>query len=49
MPTKVHPVTCADMLAQFQYTITYRIAISKIPAFQTFEADADLGLRLLVS
>jgi len=49
MPTEVHPIPRAKMLAQFQHTIAYRIAIPTITRFQTFETNANLGLRLLVS
>ncbi len=49
MPTEVHPIPCTKVLAQFQHAITYRITVSKIAGLQSFEADANLGLRLLVS
>ncbi len=49
MTTEVHPIPRAKMFAQFQHTIAYRIAVTKITRLQAFKADSDLGLRLLVS
>ncbi len=49
MTTKIHPIPCTKVFAQFLHTFTYRIAVSEIPGFKAFDADSYLGLRLLVS
>ena len=49
MTTKVHPITSAKMLAQFNYTFAYWVTIAKISRFQPFYANPDLGLSLLVA
>jgi len=48
MATKVHPITGAEMLFQFQHAIAYRFAITKISCLQAFEANTNLGLDLLI-
>ena len=49
MTTKIHPITRAMMFAQFLNAVANRIAVTKIPSLQAFEANQDPGFRLFVA
>lgn len=49
MAAKVNPIPGTEVLAQFKNPIANRFTVTENACFQTFEADANLGLRLLVS
>jgi hypothetical protein len=49
MAAVVNSIACAEVLPQFENTLADWLAVPEYPAFQTLEADTNLGLRLLVS
>lgn len=49
MATKVNPITCAEVLAQFENPVANGLAVTQDTSLQTLEADANLSLGLLVS
>ena len=48
MPTEVHSIPGTEMFPQLKNAIANRLAVAENSCFQALEADADLGLRLLV-
>jgi len=49
MSPQIDPISCAEVLSQFQDAVTYRFAITKISRLNPLQPNPDLGLRSLVT
>jgi hypothetical protein len=49
MPPQIDPISGAEVLPQFQDTVTHRFAITKISRLNPLQTNPDLGLRSLVT